>query len=117
MTESDLIKALAETRKLSKTRAKALVRRTFACIEEALRRGERVEIRAFGSFELRRYGAYRGRNPRTGAAVAVKPKLLPFFRAGKQLKDLLNVKLTRTQDFPAIQEADQRPAVKAVHSA
>ena len=117
MTESDLIKDLAEARKLSKTRAKTLVREIFACIEEALRRGERVEIRALGSFEIRHYGAYRGRNPRTGDGVAVKPKRLPFFKAGKELKDLLNVKLTRTQDFPAIKDTDQPPALKAVRSA
>ena len=116
MTEFDLIKDLAAARKLSKTRAKALVRQTFACIEEALRRGERVEIRAFGSFEIRLYGAYRGRNPRTGAAVAVRPKRLPFFKAGKQLRDLLNFKLTRTQDFPAIQDPEQRPATKVARS-
>jgi len=116
MTESDLIKDLAAARKLSKTRAKALVRETFACIEEALRRGERVEIRAFGSFEIRQYGGYRGRNPRTGTAVAVRPKRLPFFKAGKQLRDLLNLKLTRTQDFPAIQEPEQHPATQVARS-
>ncbi len=112
MTESDLIQELAEARKLSKTRAKALVRAAFASIEEALRRGERVEIRSFGSFEIRRYGSYTGRNPRTGSSVAVKPKLLPFFRASKEMKDQLNLILTRTQDFPALSEAPALPAAQ-----
>ena len=52
--------------------------------------GERIEIRGFGSFELRAYRGYDGRNPRTGSAVAVKPKRLPFFKVGKELKELVN---------------------------
>jgi integration host factor subunit beta len=79
-----------------------LVNKIFDCLEEALRRDERVEIRGLGSFETRRYGAYKGRNPRTGDAVAVKPKRLPFFKAGKELKDLINSNLVRTQEMPAI---------------
>jgi integration host factor subunit beta len=104
MTKSDLIRQLAEERNISKGRAEALVNRIFDSIEEALRRGERVEIRGIGSFEIRHYGAYKGRNPRTGDAVAVKPKRLPFFKVGKQLRDLINAQLTRTQDLPRFEE-------------
>ena len=104
MTKSDLIKHLAEEKHISKGRAELLVNQVFECIEEALRRGERVEIRGIGSFEIRQYGAYRGRNPRTGAAVAVKPKRLPFFRVGKALKDMINEHVTRTQEMPAVEE-------------
>jgi integration host factor subunit beta len=104
MTKSDLIRYVAEEQKLSRSRAEAIVNEVFACIEEALRRDERVEIRGIGSFETRRYGAYKGRNPRTGDSVAVKPKRLPFFKVGKGLKDMINERLTRTQEMPAVEE-------------
>ena len=55
-----------------------------------MRRGERIEIRGFGSFEIRHYRAYEGRNPRTGEAVEVRPKRLPFFKVGKELKERVN---------------------------
>ena len=106
MTKSDLVEHVAERNKVSKGRAEALVNAIFECLEEALRRDERVEIRGLGSFETRRYGAYKGRNPRTGDSVAVRPKRLPFFKAGKELKDLINSNLRRTQEMPAIEVAD-----------
>jgi integration host factor subunit beta len=100
MTKSDLIDRVADLKKLSKARAETLVNQVFDCVEEALRRDERVEIRGIGSFEIRRYGAYKGRNPRTGEAVAVKPKRLPFFKVGKGLKDLINTSVGQTQETP-----------------
>jgi integration host factor subunit beta len=57
---------------------------------EALQRGEGIEIRGFGSFTVRPYKEYSGRNPRTGAPVPVPPKRLPFFKVGKELKELVN---------------------------
>jgi integration host factor subunit beta len=87
MTKSDLIDMLCETQKLPKGRAELLVNVIFDSMEAALRRGERIEIRGFGSFEIRNYRAYEGRNPRTGVAVSVKPKRLPFFKVGKELKE------------------------------
>ncbi len=87
MTKSDLIDSLCELQKLPKGRAEALVNCVFEAMEEALRRGERIEIRGFGSFEMRDYKSYSGRNPRTGSAVNVKPKRLPFFKVGKELRD------------------------------
>jgi len=87
MTKSDLIDVLCETQKLPKGRAELLVHVIFDALEAALKRGERIEIRGFGSFELRNYRGYDGRNPRTGSAVAVRPKRLPFFKVGKELKE------------------------------
>ncbi len=52
--------------------------------------GGRIEIRGFGSFEMREYKAYKGRNPKTGESVSVKPKRTPFFKAGQDLRDMLN---------------------------
>ena len=90
MTKSDLIDLLCESQKMPKGRAETLVNCIFDCMEESLKRGERIEIRGFGSFEIRNYKAYEGRNPRTGSAVSVKPKRLPFFKVGKELKERVN---------------------------
>ena len=69
----------------------ALVVNTFVdCMKESLLAGERVEIRGFGSFKIKEYEGYAGRNPKTGDSVVVSPKVLPFFRAGKELKEYLN---------------------------
>jgi integration host factor subunit beta len=110
MTKSDLVEQVAELKNLPKGRAEAVVNMVFEALEQALARDERIEVRGLGSFETRRYGAYKGRNPRTGDSVAVKPKRLPFFKVGKELKDLINAKLTRTQEMPAIAPAQPTPA-------
>jgi integration host factor subunit beta len=90
MTKSDLIDVLCETQKMPKGRAELLINTIFESMEASLRRGERIEIRGFGSFEIRNYRAYEGRNPRTGATVNVRPKRLPFFKVGKELKERVN---------------------------
>src|SRR5262245_51598339 len=103
MTKSDLIDLLCEAEKMPKGRAELLINAIFDCMEASLRRGERIEIRGFGSFEIRNYRAYEGRNPRTGSAVSVKPKRLPFFKVGKELKERVN----------AAAEPERRPPVSA----
>jgi integration host factor subunit beta len=90
MTKSDLIERLCELQRLPKGRAELLVNCIFQCMEDSLSRGERIEIRGFGSFEIRDYKAYEGRNPRTGTTVPVRPKRLPFFKVGKELKERVN---------------------------
>jgi integration host factor subunit beta len=90
MTKSDLIERLCQEQKLPKGKAELLVNTIFDCLEQALRRGERIEIRGFGSFEIREYKAYRGRNPKTGVPVSVREKRLPFFKVGKELKERVN---------------------------
>jgi integration host factor subunit beta len=90
MTKSDLIEAVANLLKLPKGKAELIVNCIFDSMEESLKRGERIEIRGFGSFEIRSYKSYEGRNPRTGTAVSVQPKRLPFFKVGKELKERVN---------------------------
>lgn len=90
MTKSELIEAVSEKLKLPKGKAELIVNCIFDSMEEALRRGDRIEIRGFGSFEIRHYKAYEGRNPKTGTKVEVKPKRLPFFKVGKELKERVN---------------------------
>jgi integration host factor subunit beta len=91
MTKSDLVDHLCSHQKMAKGRAEQIVNAIFDSMEQALKRGERIEIRGLGSFEVRNYKAYEGRNPRTGSAVAVKPKRLPFFKVGKELKERVNM--------------------------
>ena len=90
MTKSDLIEVVANQLKLPKGKAELIVNCVFDSMEEALRHGERIEIRGFGSFEIRSYKSYEGRNPRTGDPVSVHPKRLPFFKVGKELKERVN---------------------------
>jgi len=90
MTKADLIDIVADRAKLPRGRAELLVGQLFDCMVEALRRGEGIEIRGFGSFSIRSYREYQGRNPRTGEAVHVKPKRLAFFKVGKELRERVN---------------------------
>src|SRR3954468_7945409 len=87
VTKSDLIETVAQKLHLPKGKAELIVNCVFDSMEEALRKGDRIEIRGFGSFEIRHYKAYEGRNPRTGDPVGVQPKRLPFFKVGKDLKE------------------------------
>ncbi|WP_457570897.1 HU family DNA-binding protein [Desulfovulcanus sp.] len=90
MNKSELIRTLAEERNISVEEATDIVNVFFDSMKEALKNGNRVEIRGFGSFKIKDYKGYQGRNPKTGEKVEVKPKKLPFFRAGKELKDYIN---------------------------
>lgn len=91
MNKSELIKALAEQNDLQMDEASRIVNIFFQSIKDALVRGDRVEIRGFGSFKVKEYRGYNGRNPKTGQSVQVRPKRLPFFRPGKELKDFINL--------------------------
>src|SRR6186713_335057 len=90
MTKSELIEALAARGELTKARAEMVVNCVFDAMTEALQRGDGIEIRGFGSFQVRPYKPYNGRNPRTGQPVPVPAKRLPFFKVGKELKELVN---------------------------
>lgn len=92
MNRSELIAALSEHKDLKVEEATQVVEAFFDSIKEALLSGDRAEIRGFGSFKVKKYGGYTGRNPKTGAVVTVKPKRLPFFRTGKELNDFINEK-------------------------
>ncbi len=90
MTKSELIEAIAARGELTKARAEQVVNCVFDAMTEALQRSDGIEIRGFGSFTVRPYKPYAGRNPRTGQAVPVPAKRLPFFKVGKELKELVN---------------------------
>ena len=86
MTKTDLIAHLAAKKRLPYSQAEMIVEQIFRSMSEAFMRDEGVEIRGFGSFAIRHYKAYAGRNPRTGEAVGVRPKRTPFFKVGKELR-------------------------------
>jgi integration host factor subunit beta len=90
MTKSDLIQRMADKLKLPTARSESIVNTVFGAMTDALVRGERIEIRGFGTFEVRSYKGYEGRNPKTGNPVQVAPKKLPFFKIGKELHERLN---------------------------
>jgi integration host factor subunit beta len=90
MTKADLIDLIAERAKLPHGRAELLICQMFDSMVDALCRGEGIEIRGFGSFSIRAYKEYQGRNPRTGEAVRVRPKRLAFFKVGKELRERVN---------------------------
>jgi integration host factor subunit beta len=91
MTKSELIAALAEANPhLTGKDVETIVATIFDQISQALARGERVELRGFGAFTTKRRDARTGRNPRTGEAVPVDEKAVPFFKAGKELRERVN---------------------------
>lgn len=90
MNKSELIKTLADENALSIDEATLVVNSFFDSIRQALLQEQRVEIRGLGSFKIKQYQGYSGRNPKTGEIVTVEPKKLPFFRAGKELKEFIN---------------------------
>ena len=94
MTKSELIDAIAARANLTKARAETVVNCVFDTMVNALKADEGIEIRGFGSFTVRPYKPYAGRNPRTGQPVPVPSKRLPFFKVGKELKELVNDSLT-----------------------
>ncbi len=90
VTKSELIDVIAARAGLTKARAEMVVNCVFDTMTDALRGSEGIEVRGFGSFTVRPYKPYAGRNPRTGQPVTVPAKRLPFFKVGKELKELVN---------------------------
>jgi integration host factor subunit beta len=90
MTKAELVERLAQKTKMSLQRAEFVVDAIFATMEQSLRRGERIEIRGFGTFQVRSYKGFEGRNPKTGEAIQVAPKRMPFFKVSKNLAAQMN---------------------------
>ena len=92
MNKSKLIKLLAESQDLPVSKAEEVVNTFFGEIERAFINSERVEIRGFCSFKMKHYRGYNGRNPKTGEQIKVRPKKLPFFKVGKDLRQRVDIK-------------------------
>lgn len=91
-TKSDLIQEISKKYKTTKTLATIIVNSVLDSITNSLVKGNRVEVRGLGTFELRKYDSYEGRNPQTGEKIQIKVKTLPFFKPGK-FRDKINNKL------------------------
>ncbi|HLN91769.1 MAG TPA: integration host factor subunit beta [Patescibacteria group bacterium] len=91
MTKSDLVEKLSESlNNLTKKECEVIVDTVFHNMKDALHRGEKIEIRGFGSFTVRTRRAKEGRNPKTGEKVAIPEKRIPFFKVGKELREMVN---------------------------
>jgi integration host factor subunit beta len=98
MTKAELVEEVSRVSDLTKKHSEVIVDTVFRSIIDALQKGEKIELRGFGSFRLRQREPRKGRNPKTGARVDVPPKRVPYFKPGKELKDLINHELEIPQD-------------------
>ena len=90
MTKAELVEEVARNSHLTKKDAEVIVQTVLDSIIESLKDGRKVELRGFGSFRLRQRSSRTGRNPKTGEKVKVPAKRIPYFKPGKELKDLIN---------------------------
>lgn len=90
MTKAELVDEVARVVQLTKKQAESIVNVVFDSIVDSLRAGEKIELRGFGSFRLRSRKSRTGRNPKTGEKVDVPSKKIPYFKPGKELKELIN---------------------------
>ena len=90
MTKAELVEEVSRVSDLTKKHSEIIVDTVFRSIIGALQRGEKIELRGFGSFRLRQREPRKGRNPKTGDRVDVPPKKVPYFKPGKELKELIN---------------------------
>jgi integration host factor subunit beta len=90
MTKADLVKRVSDRIQMTKKQTEVIVNTVFSSITDALTGDDKVELRGFGSFRVRRRNSRDGRNPKTGQAVHVPAKKVPFFKAGKELRELVD---------------------------
>lgn len=105
MTKSELILLVAQRTNVTRARAELVVKCVFDAMSDSLAEGEGIEIRGFGSFTVREYGAYTGVNPKTHVPVSVEAKRLPFFRVGKELRERVNARAGTS--FPSEDDRDE----------
>ena len=97
MVKSELIESLSQRVGLTLNKAEDVVELFFSEITNALCKGERIEIRGFGAFTVRKYDSYEGRNPKTGEKITVPPKYLPFWKTGTELKQRVDSALEKAE--------------------
>lgn len=114
MTKAELVEEVARAAELNKRDAEVIVETVFDSIIGALHKGEKVELRGFGSFRTRERGPRRGRNPKTGEPVDVPAKRVPYFKPGKELKEYFTESPAAA---PAAPEAQPAPADESAGSA
>ena len=110
MTKAELVEEVARAAELNKRDAEVIVETVFGSIIDALHKGEKVELRGFGSFRTRERGPRRGRNPKTGEPVDVPAKRVPYFKPGKELKEYFTESPSDATSKGTGSEAASRPA-------
>ena len=116
MTKAELVEEVSRVSDLTKKHSEVIVDTVFKSIIDALHRGEKIELRGFGSFRLRKREPRKGRNPKTGDKVDVPPKKVPYFKPGKELKDLINREAEAAdvaeaaRSTPAVDYRQRRPS-------
>ena len=90
MTKAELVEEVAKASELTKKDAERLVEIVFQSLIETLNKGEKIELRGFGSFRLRERNSRRGRNPKTGSSVDIPAKRVAYFKPGKELREIIN---------------------------
>ena len=90
MTKADLVERVAHEAEMTKKDAEQLVEIVFDSITESLNKGEKIELRGFGSFRVRERNSRKGRNPKTGTSVDIPAKRVAYFKPGRELKELIN---------------------------
>ena len=112
MTKAELVEEVARAAELTKKDSEVIVDEVFKNIIQALNRGEKIELRGFGSFRVRQRDARRGRNPKTGTPVDIPAKRVPYFKPGKELKELINSDgdgIPRIRERSAVSKWSQEP--------
>lgn len=99
VNKSELIEKLAEMSGLNVLQSEEIVNLIYRKMRDTMMNGGRVEIRGFGSFVVKEYEGYQGRNPKTGAKIPVPPKKLPFFKVGKELKERIDNPNTKVAEL------------------
>lgn len=105
MTKAELVDEVARVVQLTKKQAETIVNIVFDSIVDSLRAGQKIELRGFGSFRLRSRKSRTGRNPKTGEKVEVPSKKIPYFKPGKELKELINKALAEQESEPTAEAA------------
>ncbi len=106
MTKAELVEEVARVSDLTKKHSEVIVNTVFESIVDALCKDEKIELRGFGSFRIRQRRSRQGRNPKTGDKVDVPAKRIPYFKPGKELKELIN-------STPASSETAASPALSS----
>jgi integration host factor subunit beta len=104
MTKAELVEEVARVSDLTKKHSEVIVETVFRSIIDALHRSEKIELRGFGSFRLRQREPRKGRNPKTGDKVDVPSKKVPYFKPGKELKELINRDASARAQAPGLDE-------------
>jgi integration host factor subunit beta len=110
MTKAELVDEVASVVQLTKKQAETIVNIVFDSIVDSLRNGQKIELRGFGSFRLRNRKSRTGRNPKTGEKVEVPSKKIPYFKPGKELKELINRAIADGTLVPEVESSEESAA-------